>query len=486
MTTSRTHRLLVLVTVALTSLAVLYMLWRRLTDLHMGFLYDEMYTLATANPENSLSFIWREILLKDINPPLYNLMLYAWNHLAQPSGWWMRVFSLLAGIATLLISCLGTPADWPRLKKMTLFALTATANALAISAFYIRSYAWAILTVYIFTLAALRIARHMAQRQFPSKKLWTAFFLAGLAGSYIHFFAAGLFFITALILFIYACCYKTARKTVFWGTAAAFALWTPWLAVTYHIMAAPTGMWWYVLPWAQASWEILQYLLGSPAVIAWILMLGILALVSIVHIYRGKVAAQIDFMLPLGQLLLLTGVVALISLKYNLWMDRYFSVALPCILLLLTELMYHLYQRHRLFVVLLAALPLAWAWQYIPQNFNYVREYEGLKNAFAFVINELKADTVVVDMDKTGYTEAAFNGMMSYYVPPEASLKILRLTPQTAARAAQEPKLPLLIPLCTQMHMLETTLAYRIEEDQPPFIFDNDICLITIHPVPEP
>ena len=117
MTTSRIHRLLVLVTVALTSLAVLYMLWRRLTDLHMGFLYDEMYTLATANPENSLSFIWREILLKDINPPLYNLMLYAWNHLAQPSGWWMRVFSLLAGIATLLISCLGTPADWPRLKK---------------------------------------------------------------------------------------------------------------------------------------------------------------------------------------------------------------------------------------------------------------------------------------------------------------------------------------------------------------------------------
>ena len=137
-------------------------------------------------------------------------------------------------------------------------------------------------------------------------------------------------------------------------------------------------------------------------------------------------------------------------------------------------------------MVLLAALPLAWAWQYIPQNFNYVREYEGLKNAFAFVINELKADTVVVDMDKTGYTEAAFNGMMSYYVPPGASLKILRLTPQTAARAAQEPKLPLLIPLCTQMHMLETTLAYRIEEDQPPFIFDNDICLITIHPVPEP
>ena len=486
MSKSRIYRMLTILSVCLASIGALYMLGRRLTDLHMGFLYDEMYTLATAHPGHPFPFLWREMLLKDVNPPLYNVLLYGWNHLAQPSVVWVRLFSLLAGLLTLAVSFWGAPKDWPPLKKFTLLALTATSNALAISSFYVRSYAWAILTVFIFTLVALRLARQLAGGQFPAKKLWAVFFISGLAGSYLHFFAAGLFFITALILFGYACRYRTARKTVFWGTAATFALWTPWLAVTYHIMAAPTGMWWYATPWARASWEILQYLLGAPAVIAWILMLGILAVVSLVHTYRSRLFAQVDFALPLGQLLLLLGVVAVISLKYNLWMDRYFTLALPCILILLTELIYHLYQRHHLFVVLVPLLALAWAWQYIPQQFAYIREYEGLKNAFSFVTRELKADTVVVDMDKTGYSEAAFRTMLAYFVPAGATLRLERLTPQTAARAAQTPKLPVLIPLCTQMHMMETSLTHNIEEDQPPFIFDNDVCVMTVHPLAEP
>lgn len=486
MTKSRIYRLLTILSVCLTAVAAGYMLWRRLTDLHMGFLYDEMYTLATANPGTPFSFIWREMLSQDVNPPLYNILLYGWNHFAPASVVWPRLFSLLAGLLAVLVSFWGTPKDWPKLKKFTLAALTLTSNGLAISCLYMRSYAWAILMVYLFTLTALRLARHLAAHQFPPKKMWAIFFLSGLAGAYFHFFAAGLFFITALLVFFYACWYKTARKTVFWGTAAAFALWTPWLAVTYQVMTAPSSMWWYAIPWARASWEILQYLLGATFVIAWIFVFGILALVSTVHTYRSKTAAQIDFMLPLCQLLLLAGVVAVISLKYNLWMDRYFAVALPCVLLLLTELIYHLYQRHRPFILLLPALALAWTWLYIPQTFSYVREYEGLKNAFSFAINQLKTDTLVVDMDKTGYTEAAFNSMMSYYIPSGSTLKILRLTPQTAARAAQEPKLPLLIPLCTQMHLIHTSLDYNIEGDHPPFIFDNDICLMTIHPIPEP
>ena len=483
MSKSRIYRLLSIISVCLASVGALYMLGRRLTDLHMGFLYDEMYTLATADPNRPFSFLWREMLLQDINPPLYNVLLYGWNHLAQPTLVWERTFSLLGGLLTLAVSFWGAPKDWPPLKKFTLLALTAASNAVTMAAFQMRSYAWAILTVFVFTLAALRLARQIAQGQFPSKKLWALFFLSGLAGAYFHFFAAGLFFITALILFGYACRYRTARKTVFWGTAAAFALWTPWLAVTYHIMSAPAGMWWYVLPWPQASWEIMQYLLGSPAVIAWILMLGILAVVSLVHTYRSRLFAQIDFVLPLGQLLLLVGVVAVISLKYNLWMDRYFAVAMPCVLLLLTELIDHLYRRHRVFVLLLPLLVLAWTALYLPRHFTYVRSHEGMKNAFSFVVHELKADTVVVDMDKTGYTETAFRTMLSYFVPPGATLRIERLTPQTAARAAQSPKQPVLIPLCTTMHMLETSLTYDIEGDQPPFIFDHDVCVMTIHPV---
>ena len=69
MSKSRIYRMLTILSVCLASIGALYMLGRRLTDLHMGFLYDEMYTLATAHPGHPFPFLWREMLLKDVNPP---------------------------------------------------------------------------------------------------------------------------------------------------------------------------------------------------------------------------------------------------------------------------------------------------------------------------------------------------------------------------------------------------------------------------------
>ena len=475
------NRFFLIFSVSVSAVATLYMLYQRFCYLQMGLLYDELYSMASSNPQYPFSFIWHQMMLQDINPPLYNTMLYLWNSLVGMSVSKMRLFSALAGALAIAVSYLYAPPKWPGLKKFIFAALTACSAALAVFSIYVRSYAWAILSVYVFTLAALRIAECLNKHQYPAKTLWTVFFVSGLVGAYLHFFSAALFFITALLLFIYACCYKTARKTVFWGTAAAFALWMPWLAVTYRIMAAPTGIWYYDAPWPRATWEILQYLLGSSTVLVWIFSCGILAAVSFVYTYRSKLLQQVDLILSAGQILLLVSVVAAVSFKYNLWMVRYFSILLPSILLLLTGLLYHLYERHRPFILLLPALLLAWGYQYMKMDFKHIREFTGLKDAFHFAVTEMKADTLLIDTTQTGYTEVAFLRMMEYYIPPHSGLEIKPLNNQTVREALQEPKAPVLIPLCTQIHLIETSLKYGLQKDQNPYIFGQDVCLLTVH-----
>ncbi len=461
-----------------------YMFIQRFMHLQMGFLYDELYSMATASPRHPFGFLWKEILLKDVNPPLYNILLYGWNQIFPATPFFMRLFSALASAATVPLAYLLAPAAWPRLKKFMLLTLTACSSTLAVFSINIRTYALAALTVYAFTLLALRIIDALAQRQAPSKTVWVCFFTAGLAGAYLHFFSAGLFFIAALVTFLYACRYKTGRAVSFWGTAAVFALWTPWLFNTFLITQNPQNVWWYSVPVARATWEILQYILGEPPVLAGLLVFGLLAAVSLIRTYKTELFKQADLILPLAQVVLLCLVVAVVSLRFNLWIDRYFVLTLPPILILLAGLLFHLQQRHKILIILLPTLLIPWVKHYYALDFRYVQEFTGLKDAFAFISGTLKADKVFIDMDKTGYPQAALDIMFAYYLPPNGGLRFIPLTRETAPLAVKEPKSPVLLPLCTQIHLINASLAYGIEEDREPYVFGNDICVMTVHSVP--
>ena len=461
----------------------LYMLLARIHYWQIGFLYDELYSMATADPNYSLGFIWREFLTKDINPPLYNILLYGWNHFFDMTPASMRVLSLLPGLAIIPLSYFWAPSHWPKLKKFIFLTLTTGCNTFAIFCFYIRSYSWAILSVYLFSLAALHITQKLEEKENPSQKLWAVFFVSGLAGAYLHFFSAGIFFITALILFGYAYYYKYCAKTVFWGTALCFLLWTPWLVITYQVMSAPSASWWYSVPLARVSWDILQYLFGSPLVLAVLLVFAILGVVSLLHTQGKKLLLQADIVFALGQICLLIAVVFGVSFKYNLWMDRYFAILMPAFILLITIFIFHLYQRQKILIILLPLLLTAWCGEYMQMDFKYTREFTGLKDAFAFVANELKSERVFVDMAKTGYTHKVFMRMLQYYVPQGKTLQIIPLTKQSVKQAFKEPKPPVLLPLCTQMHIMQAGLDYDMEEDGEPYVFGKDVCILTVHPV---
>ncbi len=460
-----------------------YMFIARFFDLQAGPLYDELYSMATANPRHPFVYLWKEILLNDINPPLYNVLLFLWNKFFPFEIQWVRLFSVLPGVAAVLVSYVLAPQKWPRLKKFILTAFVACSVPLTFTSTLIRSYALGTLLIFIFTFVAMRLVEDFAKHQKPARSRWLVFFLTGLAASYSHFFPAGLFFISALVVFLYACYYKIGRGISFWGTAATFALWTPWLIHTYLVMSAPTGSWWYSYPLAHATWDIATFLFGALGIMQLLVAVGVIGMVSYISLHKEKIL-QVDFMLPLAQVVLLIAVVAAVSLKYNLWLDRYFSFLLPAFFLLLTELFFRLQERHKILIVLLPILLGLFVADFIHRRHQSSGYLLGFKEAFAYIDKNFSARTVLIDYTNTGYPDAALQIMFEHYLPQGSNLQIKELSHENVLSAFQEPKPAVLLPLCTGVHILYSSFEYGMEEDQHPAVFGRDVCVMTVHQVP--
>ena len=185
------------VCVSISAVLAVYMFWQRLAHLSSGLAYDELYSLATSWPGLKLSYIWHEILLKDVNLPLYNILLYGWNHLFPAEPFYMRLFNTLASLATVPTAYFLAPAAWPKLKKFMLTALTACSFIMVAFGLYIRAYSFAVWAGMAFTLLALGNIDALARQKNPTAKTRAALFIIGLLGTNLQYFCSGLFFITA-------------------------------------------------------------------------------------------------------------------------------------------------------------------------------------------------------------------------------------------------------------------------------------------------
>ena len=473
------HKIITVVSLAVSGVLAFYMFWQRFTLLHLGLQYDELYSMATAFPGFSWGYIWREMLLKDVNLPLFNFILYGWNHIFPLTADYMHLLSALVSAATIPLGWFLAPKRWDLTQRFIFTALMAGSFALVQFAGIIRAYSFAVLAVSALTLQALSILDVLSAHKNPSAKRWSAFFFTGLCAAYLHYFSSALFFITALIVFIYACYLKTGRKTVFLGTAVVFACWLPWVYHTVRLMSAPGSSWWYTTPPVQASFEIAQFLFGSNLILGGLIVLIVVAGTSILFTYKKTLLFRTDLILPLGQTLILLGVITLVSHKYNLWMDRYFLAALPSFLLLLSYALFHLQERHRILIILLPLLLTGWVGEHWEFVHNARQEPTGLKNALAYLTQTEKRHTILVDTAKTGYPPAALNLMYTFYAPKDYPLTIIPLTEQNRELAFTGEKLPVLIPVCSVQHLIFTETTYGLEEAQEPLIFAPDICVLS-------
>jgi len=477
-------RMITAVCVAVSTAVALYMFVQRFAHLTNGFQYDELYSAVTAWPTLPLPFIWKEMLLQDVNLPLFNVSLWGWTRIFPFTPFWLHLYSALLGALAVVSAWVFAPKYWSLLKKWIFVTLMSGAFILVAYGAIIRTYSLAILCTTVFSLQALTLLDCLCRRQAPAVSQWMWFFGAGLAGAYSHYFSAALFFAAALILFIYACCYKTGRAWTFWGTAAVFAVWSFWLIHTLWFMSRPGSSWWFATPVLKATLDALEFLLGSIRVFTVMLYASIIALVSLAFTDKKEIVKRADVILPLGQILLLLLVLSVISARYNLWLDRYFLPAMPVLLLLLAEFLVHLYRRHALWLVLWPLLLVCWVHSYLKLDHLHWAEYTGLREAFSYLTEKMQAPRVFIDMARTGYPDAALPYMFNYYVPPGRKLEIIRLTKQNAADTwRQTPKAPILMPLCSHIHLIYTAVENDIDEDGVPLVFGRDICVYTVHPI---
>lgn len=464
----------------------LYMLVMRFAHLGNGLQYDELYSAITAHPQLSFPFIWKNMLLQDINLPLFNVLLFVWNRIFPFSYVWLHLFSALLGTVAVVMAWVLAPTYWRPMKKYIFVSLMACSFILVAYGHIARTYSLSILLSTIFSLLALRFIYGFSQGQEPTVKMWLVFYITGLLGAYSHFFCTAAFFITALVVFLYACYYKIGRKWAFWGTAVVFGLWSLWL---YRVLTFTNGLnatWWFKTPFAKATFDILTFLFGPKFLFTAILYGTILAVVSLIFTYKAKLLKRADFILPLAQIVLLLGTVALVSLKVNLWLDRYFLPAMPAFILLFTECLDHLQKRHLVLLILWPLLLCGWINFYWQLEHLHWPEYTGLHDLFTHLSKDDSVDKILVDMGKTGYPHEALVYMLKFYIPKDKKLELIPLTRETVSLSWEtNPRTYVFMPLCSQIHLIQTSIETGAEEDSQPMLFGRDACIYTVHPIGE-
>lgn len=446
------------VSVGISGILALLMIISRFYGLQETYIYDEVYSWVTAHPSLSFSTVWNDILRQDVNLPLFNLVLRAWAHIVPFTTTWMRGLPLLFSLITFPVAWWLAPKRWGKLQKFALCCMLICSSALTNYSCILRAYSMGALLTTVFTLLAVRILDAFNDGQPVSPKIWAAFFITGFIGAYTHFFVSGLFFITALFLFICACFYKRDARLIFWSTALAFFLWVPWIWNTYLSMNHFETGWWYETNKMLSSWQILEFNFGQERILLGLLLLLVIGGVSVAFNEKPLLKKLPEIPLTVFQIVVLILVLVAVSKRYNLFMDRYFLVMLPCCFILFTSLWAHLYRRWKITIVLLPLLLFSFSTYYYRNFLPRLHEYSGLIDAFNYVQHGLKADKVLFFLEPFSYPQASVEPLMRFFVPPDNSLEIIPLTQQTAPLMKQE--VPLIIPLCGFVRLVNTSVQY--------------------------
>lgn len=438
-------------------------------------IYDEIYSISSANPFISFHTAWQGILLQDVNLPLYNLLLRAWAAVVPFTLPWMRVLSAFFSLAVVPAAWFGAPSYWPKLKKTIFCLLLAGSSTLTISGNLLRAYPIGVFTLTLTLLFALRIVHNLVTSASISRTTWAVFFISGFITAYLHYFGAALFFITALGIFIYTLFYKKYRLLVFICTGIAFFAWFPWVVRTYHIMGNFTGQWWYQTTVWFSSWKILEFLFGAPSLAAGLFCVFIVGIVSFLFSEKKTTANTLDIIFPLLQLITLVLVVQTLSHWYNLWLDRYFIFCLPSIFILVTALLYHLYQRHRLLIILLPLLLSSWLLLLFNRFWPTMQDITGLQQTMEYVSQKPHVKQVLFAYDYLFYPAPAQTFVAHYFVPPEGQIQLIPLTQENISLLKQH--VPLVVPLCSFLNLTDISYKYNFEAPEPVVAF-GETCIL--------
>jgi hypothetical protein len=317
----------------------------RFVLLNIGYEYDEIFTAITSNPSIPLTWIWTNWLMVDVHPPLYNILLWFYNHIV-PYGAeiWLRLPSVFFGISGLVLAWVMFPRRYGKTAQLLFVSMFSAHLYLIFYTQHARAYALMFLLGVILLFWFLDIARALCKGRLIPVKKWLGWGVVSLILCWTHYFGALVFGAYSLILLALAFKHKHYRKTVFGITAGVTLLFLPWLVPNFLFNASMErfdGNWWgnrmnspLLLP------RLISFFFSS----LWGLVLyATLLIMGGWNYYKQyKFSKKWPFMQEqvwLGlAVLIVFGIASLLSIKIFLLLGRYFMAFLPALVLLSTFL----------------------------------------------------------------------------------------------------------------------------------------------------
>lgn len=443
--------------------------------------YDELYTVASTSPIFSFSFMMKEILMLDINAPLYNIFMHLWNLLFQPvTESSVRLPSLLASVGVLAYVWFYFPVLFSRMEKIIFFALLACSHNAIYYAQDARVYSILILAAVFILFNTVTLAGEYKKNQSVLPKKYIPFFMVGLAVCYLHYFGAALFFTCVGLLFGYAWYYKQPKLVIAVGGTAVFLAFAPWLV---YIIAANPGIgqiWWAKMGSLLASEQILQMIFGNFIFAYAALLVLILGLVSSVKTKGFAFLTSPGILIPSACIVVITAF-ALASTAYvNLLVDRYFLVLLPCVVLLLSIFFNSLINRHNFLVVLLPPFVfLSFAWNTIDYVFAHEKYLAGTRDATRHIVHDIRPPKFLVYLEGIPYPPPAMREMFNFYIQRENSAVTQeKLSAESLKTLLQKDANPIiLMPVCSKLAMLNMVAEFELFP-LTSAAFNQDSCVV--------
>ena len=315
--------------------------------------YDELFTAITANPKVPFGWIWQHYLVVDVHPPLFNFLLWLWNHFV-PYGpeIWLRLPSLLMGLGGLWVCWHFFPARFGRLCKLVFITLLSGSFYLCLYAPHARAYSLQFLLGSLFLFLLLDFSRRLRLNVAVSNKQILCYGLLGIFLSWSHYFGALTFFVGAILLFFQALHYRRPYGKFLLIPLCVFLLFLPWLVPNFLFNWSASrfnGSWWaeQVMSWQSVLPEWSVFFFNSPY---GHMAMALLVLGGIGDLWHGyQRTGRVPFFRDLGLILALLagvfGIACVLSIKIFLLFGRYFMPVFPAVYLGCVLLSFRVIQR---------------------------------------------------------------------------------------------------------------------------------------------
>lgn len=305
-----------------------------------GYEYDELFTAITADPSLSLGWIWNNWLMTDVHPPLYNIVMWVYNHFV-PYGpaLWMRLPSVFFGLLGMVLAWVMFPKRYGKTAKLIFMVFLSCNFWFVFYTQHARAYSMLFCIAMPFNYLFINMALLVRKGKKIAWKTWAWYGVLGLLLCWTHYFGAMAFGFFSLVLLGYAFKYKRNLWPFVVVPAVVTLLFLPWAVPNLLYNAGDNkfnGNWWAnAFPLKMVWYNTVEFYFVDEIIFLVVALLFSVCLWKRTQLHKqGKPNPYIR---DIGLFSLvgfsMMALVFVISLKMFVFFGRYFLPVMPAFLL---------------------------------------------------------------------------------------------------------------------------------------------------------